>query len=206
MQHKSDREHTDETHRKPEYQRGGEHQLSKKYNRPEEREVRQQKLLHEDTVKLEGRASRLLLCPVLQTAGQRQRQFPQHALEPHAADQNTHHADANVPAGALRRIVLPVLNGDSHAGEHQYPEQGKDQKAPTSEVEIVARRRGQELPSVGERIFWHARSMAQAALKSNDSPKLLCRVHGCFATMDNADMASSVSSKPNVDSKCAQRS
>ncbi len=108
-------------------------------------------------MKLEGRASRLLLCPVLQTAGQRQRQFPQHALEPHAADQNTHHADANVPAGALRRIVLPVLNGDSHAGEHQYPEQGKDQKAPTSEVEIVARRRGQELPSVGERIFWHAR-------------------------------------------------
>ena len=103
-------------------------------------------------MKLERRVGRLLFGPVLQTVGQRKRQFPQHALEPHAADQDADQPDSKMSAGALRRILPPILEGHCNSGDQQRPEQRQDQKAPVSEFLKIAGVRCQELPDIGEGI------------------------------------------------------
>ena len=90
-------------------------------------------------MKLERGVGRFLFGPVLQTVGHGQRQLPQHALEPHAADQDPDQPDSKMPAGPLRRILLPILDGDCNAGEQQRPEQRQDQIAPVSLMQIIIR-------------------------------------------------------------------
>ena len=112
-------------------------------------------------MKLERRVGRFLFGPVLQAIGHRQRQFPQHALEPHAADQDPDQPDSKMSAGTLRRILPPILEGDCNADEQQRPEQRQDQKAPVSLMEIIIRCRGQEMPDIGEGTGGHVRVLQE---------------------------------------------
>ena len=89
-------------------------------------------ILQERAVKLECCVGRFLLGPVLQAVGKWQRQLPQHALEPHAADQHPDQPDAEMPAGPLRRIFLPILERNHSADDQERPEQRQDQIAPVS--------------------------------------------------------------------------
>jgi hypothetical protein len=113
-------------------------------------------------VKLERRVGRFLFGEVLQTIGHGQRQFPHHSLEPHAADEHSDQPDSKVSAGTLRRILPPILDGHCNAGEQQHPEQREDQKAPASQTQIIIRRRGQEMPDVGEGICGHRRVLQES--------------------------------------------
>ena len=63
--------------------------------------------------------------------------------------------DAEMPARALLRIFLPVLEGNRGAGEQQDPEQRQDHIAPVSLMQIIVRIPGQEMPDIDEGIGRH---------------------------------------------------
>src|SRR5260370_1429886 len=117
LQRIGDGEHADEAHCEPEDHRPSEYELGEKNNRSKHAHVRQHDILQEGAVKLERRVGRFLFGPVLQAIGHRQRQFPQHGLEPHAADQDPDQPDSKMSAGTLRRILPPILDGDRNADE-----------------------------------------------------------------------------------------
>ena len=117
MQSIGDGQHAHETHGKPEHHRPSEGQLGKKNNASKHGHVRQHEILHEGAMKLKCRVGRFLFGPVLQTVGHWQRQFPQHALEPQAADQDPHQPDTEMPASPLRRILTPIPDGNYNADE-----------------------------------------------------------------------------------------
>ena len=58
-------------------------------------------------------------------------------------------------------ILLPIPEGHCNAGEQQRPEQRQDQIAPVSLMEIIIRRRGQEMPDIGEGIGGHVRVLQE---------------------------------------------
>jgi len=66
-----------------------------------------------------------------------------------------------MPSRPLRRILLPIPDGDYDASEQQYPEQRQDQIASASLVHIITRRCGQEMPNVGEGIGGHVRVLRE---------------------------------------------
>src|SRR3974390_1682559 len=117
----------------------------------------------------------------MQTIGGRKRQFPQHALEPHAADQDSDQPNPQMSASTLRRILLPIPPGYCDAGDQERPEQREDEIAPASQTEIVARCRGQEMPDVGEGIGGHVR-----LLQKPDSSLL----HYTFPLMESLPLVS----------------
>src|SRR5262249_11806531 len=53
--------------------------------------------------------------PTVESAGNRQRQFPQRTLEPHGADKETHRPRGEMLRRALRRILAPVRASDPDA-------------------------------------------------------------------------------------------
>jgi hypothetical protein len=103
-------------------------------------------------MKFERSAGRHLFGPVLQPARDRQRQLPQHSLEPHSAHQHANEPGAEMGARALRWVFLPVLDRNRDACGDENQEQ-RDQKIfPRAESVVVFGIPDHEIPEIGKRV------------------------------------------------------
>ena len=70
-------------------------------------------------MKVERSAASHLFGPILQAARDRQRQLPQHSLEPHSAYEHANEPGAEIRARALRRIFPPIPDRDHDARDDE---------------------------------------------------------------------------------------
>jgi hypothetical protein len=111
VQHVDDCKRADQTHPQAENERHRKRELSDKDDGAENVEIRKIDVPHQLAVGCEGRALAHLLDPISQALGGRKRQLPEHALEPHAADQHAKEPSCEVRGGALSGVLLPALHG-----------------------------------------------------------------------------------------------
>src|SRR3954447_10485004 len=107
-------------------------------------------------MKIEGRIVGDRFSPELESAGDRQRQFPERSLKPHRADHNAHELDRDALAGALGRVIAPSPGGDPDARDKQQREEDREQPANAAAV-MIGRVADEEKPSVIEGIGAHRR-------------------------------------------------
>src|SRR5271166_4733834 len=106
--------------------------------------MRQQHLLDELAVEFESRAARHLLRPIVKAILLAERQFPEGALEPHAADQEARDEQPHGSPVALTRILAPIHDGERQACRNQTIEDQQKEILPIPkriEVAVLAVRK-----------------------------------------------------------------
>src|SRR6516162_5776584 len=111
VQHEDDGEYADQPRSEPEDQRDGEGELSEEDDRIEYVKIRQIEVCREIPLKIERSAVSHLLDPELQAVGNRERQLPQHPLEPHPSNHHPDQPRRQMSTCALRWVIPPVLHG-----------------------------------------------------------------------------------------------
>src|SRR5262249_54593933 len=151
-QHEDDCETADETHAKPENKGYSECKLRQENDWAEDLEVGEIDITRQLAVNGERGAVRHLLRPVLQTARERERQFPEDALKPHAAHKHTNEPCGKIRRGTLRRVLLPVPYRDENACTEEDQEQGNKQILPWSKGVMVPGIADDEIPKIRSRV------------------------------------------------------
>ena len=122
-----------EPHEQTEDERGREAELGEVDEKIHKDEVRQDDVGHELAVNLEGGTPSHLLGPVVEPVVTAERQLPQGALEPHAADRHAGRPQPQIEARALPWIFPPVHDEQNDAHDHQQIEDKQDEILPHPE-------------------------------------------------------------------------
>src|SRR5262249_15920096 len=109
---------------------------------------------YQPAMKRERGALAHLFDPVLQAAGDRERQLPQHPLKPHSPHEHANEPRAEVRSCALGGVLLPVLDGDHDARDDESQEQRNEKILPNAEGVVIIGVPDHEIPQIRERI-WH---------------------------------------------------
>src|SRR5262249_29131801 len=152
MQHEYDAEDADEAHAEPENERYGKGELGKKDDGIQYVQIRKIDSGNEFAMKLEGRTARHLFGPVLQTAGHRQRQLPQHSLKPHSTHEYANEPGAEMRPRALRWVLPPIPDRDHDACDDEGQKQRDEKIFPRAEGVLIVSVPDHEIPKIRERI------------------------------------------------------
>src|SRR5262249_5611747 len=152
VQHEYDAEHADETDPESENERYGEGEFGKKDDGIQNIQIGKINRRHQLAMKSERTAARHLFGPVLQPARDRQRQLPQHSLEPHSAHQHANEPGAEMGARALRWVFLPVLDRNRDARDDETQEQRDEEIFRRTEGVVVFGIADHEIPEIDKRV------------------------------------------------------
>src|SRR5262249_22075942 len=165
VQHEYDAKHADQTHAEPENERHGKGELGKNDDGIEDIEIGKVDLGYQLAMKRERGALAHLFDPVLQAAGDRQRQLPQHPLKPHSPDEHANEPGAEVRSRTLGGVLLPVLDSDHDARDDERQEQRHEKILPSTEGVVIIGVSDHEIPEIRQRIWhiWHRTPPAMRA-------------------------------------------
>ena len=121
--HEYDRQRADQAHAESENERHREGEFGEEDDRIEDVKIGKIHLGHQLAMERERGAIAHLFGPVSQSAGDRKRQLPEHALKPHSADKDAHEPGGKMRGRTLSGVLPPVPHGDDDAGDDERQEQ-----------------------------------------------------------------------------------